>query len=500
MQLSLSSSPFSGLTPEDTLALIGSREGLAKDPAFQELDHAHESRLTKILEEEDYAAKWKKICLLRLNPPGPGRIFFVGLEDAKLPVRRLLIQAGGLALDQAKAIAATRLVIAFAGPLPNGMSRRAATRLLAEGALLADHSRFTHKAKSEEDEKKLQQLAICWPGQDTLVLRTALDRAEILARAANTARDLVNEPAGSLFPESFADRVAKLAGSGVTVTAHDTAWLQEKSMGGILGVSAGSAREPRLVEVEYRPAEDKNSDQAVLLVGKGVTYDSGGLVLKPPEGLKTMKCDMGGAAVLAGITSILHELKPNRPVRILIPLAENMTGGAATKVGDVLHMHSGKTVEVMNTDAEGRLILADALAYGAQKSPSVVFDLATLTGASVVALGKLCSTVMGNSPEVVRDVLSSAEKAGELMWELPLIEVYKKQLESKTADLKNVGERWGGAITAALFLSEFVNELPWAHLDIAGPTWADKDEPAFPEGGTAHGIGTVIELLSPSEE
>jgi leucyl aminopeptidase len=303
-----------------------------------------------------------------------------------------------------------------------------------------------------------------------------------------------------LFPESFADRIAELAGTGVTVTAYDAAWLKKRGMGGILGVSAGSARESRLVEVEYRPAEAKNSDQTVLLVGKGVTFDSGGLVLKPREGLNTMKGDMGGAAVLAGITSILHELKPNRPVRILMPLAENMTGGAATKVGDVLHMYGGKTVEVMNTDAEGRLILADALAYGAERSPSVVLDLATLTGASVVALGKLCSTVMGNSPEIVRDVLSSAEKAGELMWELPLIEAYKKQLESKTADLKNVGERWGGAITAALFLSEFVNKLPWAHLDIAGPTWADKDEPAFPEGGTAHGVGTVIEFLSPSEE
>jgi leucyl aminopeptidase len=271
-------------------------------------------------------------------------------------------------------------------------------------------------------------------------------------------------------------------------------------MGGILGVSAGSAREPRLVEVEYQPDDGQHEDQGVLLVGKGVTYDSGGLVLKPPEGLKTMKSDMGGAAVLAGIVSILHELKPNRPVRILMPLTENMTGGAATKVGDVLRMYGGKTVEVMNTDAEGRLILADALAYGAEKSPSVILDLATLTGASVVALGKLCSTVMGNSPEVIQDVLSSSERAGEMMWELPLIEAYKQQLETKTADLKNVGERWGGAITAALFLSHFVNELPWAHLDIAGPTWAERDEPAFPEGGTGHGVGTVIEFLSPSQE
>jgi leucyl aminopeptidase len=289
--------------------------------------------------------------------------------------------------------------------------------------------------------------------------------------------------------------VATLAGAALSVEIRDLRWLQDKGMGGIIGVGIGSANEPRLVEVEYRP--DGVSEGSILLVGKGVTFDSGGLCLKPPDSMKTMKDDMAGAGAVAGLVSILEALAPGRPVRMLLPLVENMPDGRATKVGDVLHMYGGKTVEVVNTDAEGRLILADALAYGQERCPDATIDLATLTGASVVALGPLCAAVMGNRPEWVRDVLSAGDRAGETMWQLPLIDAYKKQLETKTADLKNAGDRWGGAITAGLFLREFVADRPWVHIDIAGPSWTEKDEPAFPEGGSGYGVATLIELLSP---
>ncbi|MBN1426195.1 leucyl aminopeptidase [Candidatus Fermentibacteria bacterium] len=493
MRVQLSSSPFSGLQSGDTLALLCTRATLADDPAFQELDREHGGRIAATATEEGFKAKWKKTSLHRLSDRGPGRLILVGLEEAPLPLRLMIKQAAGLALGRAKELKAKRLVIAFLGPLPGDLSRGAITRLLVEGALLAAHPRLTYK-KREDDGATMEELVICWPGQDTLVLRDAADRGELVARAASVARDLVNEPAGTLYPEVFAGKVANLADSSLSVEIRDLRWLRDKGMGGIVGVGIGSTNEPHLVEVDCREGDAKGG---VLLIGKGVTFDSGGLSLKPADSMKTMKDDMAGAGALAGLVSVLHQLELRQPVRILLPLAENMPDGRATKVGDVLKMYGGKTVEVINTDAEGRLILADALAYGQERAPEWTIDLATLTGASVVALGPLCAAIMGNRPELVRDVLSAGERAGETMWQLPLIEAYKKMLESKSADLKNAGERWGGAITAGLFLREFVGDTPWVHIDLAGPSWADKEEPAFPEGGTGYGVASLIELLSP---
>lgn len=494
MRIRLSSSPFTGLQSNDMLALLCTQDSLANDPAFQELDRAHDGAVSKAASEEGFRAGWKKTHLHRLPAPGPGRLILVGLEKAPFPTRLMLKQGAGLAVGLAREMKARRLVLAHLGILPGDLTRAAATRLLVEGAALAAHQRLSYK-KREEEEVPVDDLVVCWPGQDTLVLEEAAGRGELIAKAACVARDLVNEPAGTLYPEVFAGKVANLAGGSLSVEIRDLRWLQDKGMGGIIGVGIGSANEPRLVEVEYRP--EGLTEGAVLLVGKGITFDSGGLSLKPADSMKTMKDDMAGAAALAGLAHVLEELGPSGPVRMLLPLAENMPDGRATKVGDVLHLYGGKTVEVVNTDAEGRLILADALAYGQERAPALTIDVATLTGASVVALGPLCAAVMGNRAESVRDVLSASERAGEVMWQLPLIESYKKQLESKIADLKNAGDRWGGAITAGLFLREFVGERPWVHIDIAGPSWAEKEEPAFPEGGTGYGVASLIELLAP---
>ncbi len=494
MEIKLSSSPFTSLAPEDTLALLCTAEALREDPALLELDHAHDGYISKIVEREGFKATWDKVHVLRMAPPGPGLVLLIGLDEGLLPTGLQLRQAGGLALERAKSHGAKKLTISLIGRLPKESSRSTVTRFLTEGALLSAHQRFTHKKKTENRED-IDLLILSWPGQDTLVLEQSVSRAQLVAKAINTARDLVNEPAGTLTPSSLADKVAGFAGVGMEVKKHGPEWLKNKGMGGILGVGAGSAVEPRLIEVSYTPSQSDMGE--LLLVGKGVTFDSGGLSLKPGDSMKTMKHDMAGAAVLAGISAILSELAPNRPIRILLAAAENMPSGSAVKLGDVLHMYDGKTVEVMNTDAEGRLVLADALAYGTEYGPEAAIDVATLTGASVMALGRLCAAVMGSSEELVKNILSSSEHAGELIWQLPLIPFYKKQLETKMADMKNVGERWGGAITAGLFLSEFVGETPWAHLDIAGPSWIDKAQPAFPEGGTGFGVGTLVELISP---
>lgn len=493
MRIQLSSSPFTGLQTGDTLALLCTRATLSDDGAFQELDREHGGTISATAAEEGFKAAWKKTSLHRLAAHGPGRLVLVGIEDAPMPPRLMLKQAAGAAVASAKGLKAKRLVIALLGSLPAGLSRGTITRLMVEGALLGAHQRLTYK-KRDDDAAALDELVVCWPGQDTLVLEAAARRGELIAAAANVARDLVNEPSGTLYPDVFAGKVANLAHSSLSVEIRDLRWLQDKGMGGIVGVGIGSANEPRLVEVDCREGDAQGG---VLLIGKGVTFDSGGLSLKPADSMKTMKDDMAGAGALAGLVSVLHELELTQSVRILLPLAENMPDGRATKVGDVLKMYGGKTVEVINTDAEGRLILADTLAYGQERVPDSTIDLATLTGASVVALGPLCAAVMGNRPELVRDVLSAGERAGETMWQLPLIEAYKKMLESKSADLKNAGDRWGGAITAGLFLREFVGDKPWVHVDIAGPSWAEKEEPAFPEGGTGYGVASLIELLSP---
>ncbi|MCU0610261.1 MAG: leucyl aminopeptidase [Candidatus Eisenbacteria bacterium] len=494
MRITLSSSPFTSLQAGDTLALLCTPETVAGDAAFLELDRARGGALSTAMAEEGFKAAWKKTSLHRPGAPGPGRLVFIGIDEPPLPLRLALKQAAGLAVGRAQDLKATRLTIALLGSLPGDLSRATTTRLLVEGALLAAHQRLSYKHR-ENDSPTLVELVICWPGQDTLALRDAAARGELVANAANTTRDLVNEPAGTLTPEVFAGKVANLAGSSLSVETRDLRWLQDKGMGGIIGVGRGSANEPRLVEVGYRLGEGGND--TLLLVGKGVTFDSGGISLKPADSMKTMKDDMAGAGALAGLVSVLDQLRPERPVRVLLPLVENMPDGRAIKVGDVLHMYGGKSVEVLNTDAEGRLILADALAYGEEAAPAAIIDMATLTGASVVALGLLCAAVMGNRPELVRDVLSAGERAGEIMWQLPLIDAYKKMLESKIADLKNVGDRWGGAITAGIFLREFVGGKPWVHIDLAGPSWSEKDEPAFPEGGSGFGVASIIELLSP---
>ncbi len=496
MRVKLSSSPFSGFQSGDALALLCTRSTLEEDPAFQELDREHGGIISATALAEGFAARWKKTSLHRLPERGPGKVILVGIEEAPLPLRLLLKQAAGAAVGRTTDVKATRLILSLLGPLPGGLTRADATKLMVEGALLAAHPRLSYKKKKDGDAHSFDELVICWPGQDTLVLEKALARGRLVAEATNVARDLVNEPAGTLSPEVFAGKIAGLAHSSLSVEVRDLRWLQEKGMGGIVGVGIGSANEPRLVEVEYR---GHNVEGGVLLVGKGITFDSGGLSLKPADAMKTMKDDMAGAGVLAGIVSVLHEMDVDRPIRVVLPLAENMPDGRATKVGDVLRMYGGTTVEVVNPDAEGRLILADALAYGQERSPDVTVDVATLTGASVVALGPLCAAVMGNRPEFVRDVLSAAERAGEIMWELPLIDAYKKKLESKIADLKNAGDRWGGAITAGLFLREFVGGRPWVHIDLAGPSWAEKEEPAFPEGGTGFGVASLVEFLAPME-
>ncbi|MGH9277359.1 MAG: leucyl aminopeptidase family protein, partial [Acidimicrobiales bacterium] len=284
---------------------------------------------------------------------------------------------------------------------------------------------------------------------------------------------------------------------GLALTVLDENAIVAERLGGLLGVAAGSDQPPRLIELVYDPPDARAT---VALVGKGITFDSGGLSIKTAEGMETMKTDMSGAAAVLAAMSTLSTTAPSVRVIGIIPATENMPGGNATKPGDVLRIRNGKTVEVLNTDAEGRLVLADGLSLAVEAGVDAIIDLATLTGACIVALGNRIAGLMGNDPGWVGQVNDAAARAGEHVWPLPLPDQYRKQIDSEVADIKNIGGgRYGGALTAGLFLKEFVGDVPWAHLDIAGPARSDEDEGYLSKGGTGFGVRTIVEALASFE-
>lgn len=324
-------------------------------------------------------------------------------------------------------------------------------------------------------------------------VRRGVQRADIEGRGVRLARELVNLPPCDLYPQAFADRARQAAGPlGIECEVMDEYRLKEERMGALLGVARGSDRPPRLVVLRYRGAGDAPT---LGIVGKGVTFDSGGLSLKTNEQMLDMKCDMAGAAATLGAVLACAELR--LPVNLLgvMALVENMPSGRALKLGDVLHTRNGKTIEVLNTDAEGRLILADALSYAVDQKAAHLVDLATLTGACMIALGTDVAGVMGNNDAWVERVLAASKRAGEMAWQLPMSPHYGELIKSPVADMKNTGgTRYGGAITAAKLLEQFVGDVPWAHLDIAGPAWAEHESATHDAGGTGCFVRTLVAL------
>lgn len=330
---------------------------------------------------------------------------------------------------------------------------------------------------------------------ETLVLAGASDAGErgtVLAEAVAKARDLVNEPAGHKSPTRLAAwATEELASVGVDVDVWDEDRIVAEGLGGLAGVAAGSHEPPRLVWVHHRPA---GATARIAFVGKGIVFDSGGLSIKPASGMETMKTDMSGAAAVLNAVWAIARLGVPVEVIGITPLTENMPGGGAIKPGDVFTARNGKTVEVLNTDAEGRLVLADGLSLAVEAEPELVVDVATLTGACMVALGKGVAGLFASSDEVADQLTAAAAAAGESVWRLPMETSYRQKLESEVADIKNIGDRFGGAITAALFLAEFAGDVPWAHLDIAGPARAESAEHYVVKGGTGFGVRTLVAL------
>ena len=387
----------------------------------------------------------------------------------------------------------THLAIDVLGSLPDRLDPAAVAQALAEGVMLGSY-RYT-ALKSDPEPSHIESLTVLGEG-DAHTL-AAIDRGRAVGEAVRLARDLVNQPGGSLTPAAFAARAQELARlKGFDVEVLDRAAIEREKLGGLLGVNRGSTEEPRFLLLSWDPGGEPRG--TVALVGKGITFDSGGLSLKPSDSMVGMKGDMAGAAAVLATFTALDAVQPPVRVRGYLPLTDNMPGGNATRVGDVLRIRNGTTVEVLNTDAEGRLVLADALALASEGEPDAIVDLATLTGACMVALGRKIAGLMGNHDGFVEAVRAAADAEGEPVWPLPLPDEMRKALDSEVADLKNVGnDRYGGALLAGVFLREFVGDgIPWAHLDIAGPAEATEDEPETRKGGTGFGVRTLLRLLS----
>jgi leucyl aminopeptidase len=424
---------------------------------------------------------------------GDGRaVVLVGLGPAAsvdAGVVRRAAATAARAVTRATSVALTLLdqLPAEAGPT----DRARAAQALVEGFTLGGYQFRTYK--SETDPSGPERVVVVGTGGQRI--QTALELGSAVAAGVTLARDLVNEPGGSLTAEGLAATATELAGrTGLGVAVLDERAIADERLGGLLGVNRGSTQPPRFITLTHVPDRPRGH---VALVGKGITFDSGGLSLKTGAGMMTMKCDMGGAAAILGAMSVIPLVAGHTRVTAYLPATDNMPGPDATRPGDVLKIRNGKTVEVLNTDAEGRLVLADALSLAVEDEPDAIIDLATLTGAAESALGNRIAALMGNDRPWGDQVLEAAARAGERVWPLPLPDDYRKRLDSDVADLRNISRTTdGGAITAGLFLREFVGSgVAWAHLDIAGPAWSNDVDGELTRGGTGFGVRTLVELV-----
>ncbi len=374
-----------------------------------------------------------------------------------------------------------------------GITPKSASQAITEGALLGLYSFRRHITK-EPEYGEIKQLSIVANSEaDISLLEHGRDKGKILAEAAKLARDMVNEPANYMTPGHMVKMAKQLAKDyDLELVVLEREKMLELGMGALLGVAQGSAQSPKFIILNYKENDSNEIDLA--LIGKGITFDSGGISLKPGRKMEEMKGDMaGGAAVIAAIAAI-SQLKPAINVTAIVPAVENLPGGRAFKPGDILTTMTGKTVEIISTDAEGRLVMADALCFVNKLKPKQIIDVATLTGACVVALGDVCTGAFSNNQELANKVVIAGAKAGELIWQMPMYTEYKELNKSDVADIKNVGDNNAGAITAAQFLAEFVGSTPWVHLDIAGTSMSNKERNYLVKGATGVPVRTLINL------
>jgi leucyl aminopeptidase len=473
-------------------------EGLKLGPGAKDAQAALGSTLKELSEHVPVLGKPSKqftgelgdaILVQTLGKLPAKQVLFVGMGPEKEANVGTVRRAGAIAARRAGGGRSVVTTIPQAAGAPAD-----AVRAFVEGFLLASYRYLRYRSEQNSRPNRIESVVLLpGDGWEPKAIKRAMDHAVVVAEGTNLARDLTNTPAGDKSPESLAQEARKIARNGLKVKVLNEKELAAKGFGGILGVGRGSPKPPRLIELIYEPAGAKRT---IAFVGKGITFDSGGINLKPSDsGIDWMKMDMGGGAAVLGAMHAIAKLKPKVAVRAYVATSENMPDGNALHPGDVITQYGGKTVEIGNTDAEGRLVMADAIVYAKERGADVVVDIATLTGAMMTALGHKMFGVIGEPRTEVAKVLEAAERAGEPAWELPLNREYLEVMKSDIADLRNVSSRnvGGGAITAALFLKEFAGDTPWVHIDIAGPAKSDEDHYENPKWATGAGVRTLVE-------
>ncbi|HMD63574.1 MAG TPA: leucyl aminopeptidase [Stellaceae bacterium] len=488
--------------PRAGAVVVGVWEGKVLTPAARRLDEAAGGVITRALSAPSRFGGKKDELLPIVGPPNlsASRIVLAGLGKPDSPDARSLQRLGGnlvAHLNGAGEEEAT-LMIDVAEEAPIGRTEAAAE--IAFGAQLRSYRFDKYKTKQKPEQKpSLARLTVATSGASAA--KRAYQPLEKTAAAVFLTRDLVSEPANVIYPETLAAEAERLGALGVEVEILDERKMQELGMNALLAVGQGSARPPRVVVMQWHGAKGSGNGertQPLAFVGKGVTFDTGGISIKPAAGMGDMKWDMAGSAVVIGLMRLLAARKAALNAVGLVGLVENMPSGTAQRPGDIVTSMSGQTIEVLNTDAEGRLVLADALWYCQDRfKPRLIIDLATLTGAVIVALGHHRAGLFSNNDELADRLIEAGKTVGEQVWRLPLAESYDREIDSDAADVKNIGGgRAAGSIVGAQFLQRFVNDVPWAHLDIAGMAWSTKDAPTVPKGATAFGVRLLDRLVS----
>ena len=494
MQVEASQGPIEQLEVQ-AIAVAVFKDEKPADGFLKKLDELSGGLVKSTIEAEEFAGKEGETAYFHL------------LGNDKLKARRLLLVGVG-AKDEYKTADVSRMSGTAVSSLRSKNVKSVAVLPRIEGDVEGNSSAAIQGAfisifdpnkyyTVDKDEKKVDSVVVVLEGADADALKTGAEKGRVIGEAMNFTRDLANEPGAYMTPTDMAERAREVANEfGLSIDVLDEARMEQEGMGSLLSVSRGSEQPAKLIILKYVPANADDSNKELLsFVGKGVTFDSGGISLKPGENMELMKYDMTGGATVIGAMRAIAQLKPPIPILGVAPCTENLPSGKATKPGDVVRAMTGKTIEVINTDAEGRLILADAIAYAKKLGATKIIDMATLTGAVSIALGDVNAAVLGTDQALIDEIISAGHEVGEKFWQLPLDKEYSKQIKSDIADIKNVGGRKAGTITAAAFLKEFADGVAWAHLDIAGTAWGDDAKPYRSKGPTGIALRTLLKIV-----
>ncbi len=459
------------------------------------VNKALEGAVSQLIHEGEIKGKLCEVTVIHsLGKITPERVVLIGLgKRSELTLEKIRIAAAEASrILQKKGV--KHIAIAPLGAGLNKISFQSAAQAIAEGAVLGLYSYRKHFTK-ESEQGQIEELTIVERSRSAIAsIKQGVDEGKIVGEATNLARDMVNEPANYMTPTQMAEEARKIADKyGLELTVLEREDMQKLGMGALLGVASGSDQPPKFIVLKYRGNNSKDID--IALIGKGITFDSGGISLKPSENMGAMKTDMAGGASVMAAMSAIAQLKPKINVIAIVGATENLPSGSALKPADVLTTMNGKTIEIESTDAEGRLTLADALSYANQRGAKRIVDIATLTSGCVTALGDVATGAFTNNQTLVDKVIAAGEEVGDKIWQMPMYEEYKEQNKSDVADIKNTGGRKASPITAALFVGEFAGETPWVHLDIAGTSYLDKPRGYYGKGATGVPTRTLVKLV-----